>query len=145
MALSAVLAAFMLWTSWASTASTPSLSGGAQGCILLYLVAIIAAWLLAYRLRVEVDGRSLRWQVGIGLLKDSYARSEIQSANLVSTPFSIFPRVRRSGLTRMITIAPGRRGVELVLVDSRRVVLGTNDGEALIAALRATSESPVAQ
>ena len=84
-------------------------------------------------------------QVGIGLLKDSYTRSEIQAANLVSTPYSIFPRVRRSGLTRMITIAPGRRGVELVLVDGRRVVLGTNNGEALIAALGAASESPVAQ
>jgi len=140
LALSAVLAASMLWGTLDPGALSPPPSLGARTCIGLYLLGILIAWLAAYRLTIEVNAHVVRWRVGAGFLKDSYPLGEIDSAVRVTAPLSLFPRIRRMGTTRFISVAPGRRGVELALTDGRRIVLGTNDPDALIEAITAAME-----
>ena len=44
------------------------------------------------------------------------------------------------GTTRFVSVAPGRRGAELILTDARRIALGTNDAEALVQAITTALE-----
>jgi hypothetical protein len=141
MVLSAVLAAYMLWPTRRGD-TLQDAGAGAQACVLLYLLAAAAAWVLAYRMTIEVDAHALRWRIGVGILSDSYSLREIEAANLVATALSILPRMRRAGVTRLVSVAPGRRAVEILLADGCTIVLGTNDGEALIAALEASKRGP---
>ena len=135
LALSAVLAASMLWSSRDPGALSAPPSLGAQACIGLYLVAILIAWVAAYRLTIEVNAHVVRWRVGVGFLKDSYALAEIESGTVVAAPLSLLPRIRRMGATHFIAVAPGRRGVELALADGRLIVLGTSDAAGLVQAI----------
>lgn len=66
--------------------------------------------------------------------------AEIESVAVVSAPFSLLPRIRRMGTTRFVSVAPGRRGAELILTDGRRIALGTNDAEALVQAITTALE-----
>ena len=135
--LSAVVAASMLWSLLDRGAGSAPPASGAQVCIGLYLAGVVAAWLAAYRLTIEVNAYVVRWQVGVGLLRDSHSLAEIETAAVVAAPFSLLPRIRRAGSTRFISVAPGRRGVELALTDGRRIVLGANDAESLVAVISA--------
>ena len=85
---------------------------------------------LFYSFTVEISEEKLKFWFGIGVIRKTYALSEIQSTKEVENPWYYFWGVKSIPGGWFYAIAPGT-AVEIELKNGRVVQLGTNQPEKL--------------
>lgn len=109
----------------------------AEGRVLSAIV-MIGVYLLGlsmfYSLTVEVSAEELKFWFGIGLLRKTYALSEVQSTKEVKNPWYYFWGAKLIPGGWFYAIAPGT-AVEIALENGRIVQLGTDQPQALMLAI----------
>lgn len=105
----------------------------AEGRVLA-AIAMICVYLLGlgmfYSFTVEISDGRLKFWFGIGIIRKTYALSELQSTKEVDNPWYYFWGVKSIPGGWLYAIAPGT-AVEIVLNNGRIVNLGTNQPKKL--------------
>lgn len=118
----------------------PIVMGGAAraatGWVPLGITAVLlfGTLLVFGRLQIHITATEVKWHFGFGLPKFSLPLSEITSARIVASPrlYGYGIRVIPNG---MLFNVSGTKGVELVKANRQVVRLGTDEPEALLAAI----------
>jgi hypothetical protein len=119
-----------------------SLSIIAEGRMLSAIVMIgiyIFGLILFYSFTIEISEDQLKFWFGIGVIRKTYALSEIQTTNEVKNPWYYFWGVKSISGGWLYAIAPGT-AVEIELNNGRIVHLGTNQPEKLKQAIDAAKQ-----
>jgi len=83
-----------------------------------------------YSFTIEISEGKLKFWFGIGIIRKTYALSEVQSTKEVDNPWYYFWGVKSISGGWLWAIAPGT-AVEIVLKNGRIVHLGTNQPKKL--------------
>ncbi len=83
-----------------------------------------------YSFTIEISEGKLKFWFGVGIIRKTYALSEVQSTKEVETPWYYFWGVKSISGGWLWSIAPGT-AVEIVLKNGRIVHLGTNQPKKL--------------
>lgn len=99
---------------------------------LFYLIpTLIVLWLLFYNLTIEITDEAVKWSFGIGLIKGSYALSEISSVRK-QTYFPLGYGLRFRPGVRLYNVS-GTKAIALTFKNkSGEIWLGTAEPEALV-------------
>jgi hypothetical protein len=101
---------------------------------MLAAIVMICVYLLGlgmfYSFTIEISEGKLKFWFGIGIIRKTYALSEVQSTKEVDNPWYYFWGVKSISGGWLWAIAPGT-AVEIVLKNGRIVHLGTNQPKKL--------------
>jgi len=101
---------------------------------MLAAIIMICVYLLGlamfYASTIEVSGGKLKFWFGIGIVRKTFALSDIQSAKIVDVPWYYLWGVKSIPGGWYWSIAPGA-GVEIVLKNGSIVLMGTNQPKEL--------------
>ena len=96
---------------------------------------LLAGWLF-HSLTIEVGGGALRWRFGPGLISKSVGLSEIASVKIVRTNFFEGWGIHLSRFGWLYNVS-GYDAVAVTLKSGKQFALGTDEPQALCAALQA--------
>jgi hypothetical protein len=96
-------------------------------------IAVASMWIFS-TLHVEVDSNALRWYFGRGVPKFSIPLHEIQSAKVVKNSWIYGLGIHFTPSGWLYNVS-GLRAVEVTRLDGKRVRIGTDEPEALLAAI----------
>ena len=96
----------------------------------LTFVILVASAIVFSKLNVRVADGAVSWRFGLGFQEHTIPLTEIVSATVVTNPVWAGYGVRRMPNGWLYNVA-GRRAVELVLRDGRRVRVGSDEPETL--------------
>jgi hypothetical protein len=105
--------------------------------VLLLSIGIAAASIVVFsRMVVEIRDGVIRWAFGVGFPRYSLPLSEVQSAAVVTSSwiFGVGIHFIPRGILYNVW---GRKAVEITKTNGRRIRLGTDEPEALLAAILA--------
>jgi hypothetical protein len=105
--------------------------------IVLLSIGIAAASIVVFsRMVVEIRDGVIRWAFGVGFPRYSLPLSEVQSAAVVTSSwiFGVGIHFIPRGILYNVW---GRKAVEITKTNGRRIRLGTDEPEALLAAILA--------
>ena len=94
--------------------------------ICVYLIGLA----MFYSFTVEISAEKLKFWFGIGIVRKTYALSEVQSTKEIKNPWYYFWGVKSIPGGWFYAIAPGT-AVEIELRDGRIIQLGTNQPKKL--------------
>jgi hypothetical protein len=117
------------WLSRATLASAPWL-------VVSLFAILLGAFALFWRLVVEVDGRSVRATFGVGLIRKEVPLADVRRADVVRTRVWWGYGVHWTPSGWLYNVA-GRDAVRLEMKEGRAVMIGTDEPEALKAAVDA--------
>jgi hypothetical protein len=100
---------------------------------------LIVGWMFS-SMTVQVDERELRWRFGSGALSKSVPLDEIASANPVRTNFIEGWGIHLSRFGWLYNVS-GRDAVAITLKSGKRFAIGTDEPQALLAALGGAAQS----
>jgi hypothetical protein len=109
---------------------------GAGALSILPLAFCCLVLLLFGSLTVSIDDERIRLAFGLGLVHKSFALDQIKSAERVRNPWYYFWGVRWYGRGWLYNVS-GLDGVRIRLAGDREARIGTDEAEALEAAIRA--------
>lgn len=140
----ALMLALLLMTGLliAVVASAIIVEGRMLSAILMMGVYLLGLGMF-YAFTVEISGEKLKFWFGIGILRKTYALSEIQSTKEVENPWYYFWGVKSIPGGWFYAIAPGP-AVEIKFKDGRMIQLGSNQPEKLKQAID-TARQPAAK
>ena len=98
------------------------------------IVPIVIVHYIATWLTIEVSGSELRWHFGLGLWRKHVSLTEIASLARVHLPWWYGVGVKYTPRAWVYLVAPGD-GIEITLTSGKKVRIGTDDAEGLLAAL----------
>jgi hypothetical protein len=110
--------------------------------MLIVAAVLFVSALLFATLTVRVDGEAISWRFGIGLLGRRIDLAEIRSFGAVKNPWYWGFGIRWYQGGKLYNVS-GLSAVELALRSGERLRVGTDEPEALSAALRAELGDPV--
>jgi hypothetical protein len=110
--------------------------------MLIAAAVLLVSALLFATLTVRVDGEAISWRFGIGLLGRRIDLAEIRSFGAVKNPWYWGFGIRWYQGGKLYNVS-GLSAVELALRSGERLRVGTDEPEALSAALRAELGDPV--
>jgi len=119
--LTGILIAIVAWTIIAE--------GRMLSAILMTCVYLLGLGLF-YSFTVEISAKQLKFWFGIGMIRKTYALSEIQSTKVIKNPWYYFWGAKSIPGGWFYAIAPGT-AVEIGLKNGRVVQLGTDQPEKL--------------
>ena len=97
-----------------------------MGVVLLVVGLFILALASFYAFTIQiVRGKVTIW-FGFGVGRKSFAMSDIQSIEMVKTPWYYFWGIKSIPGGWLYSIAPGGQALELILIDSSKIHLGTD-------------------
>lgn len=114
-----------------------SLTGLAWPLVLVVLIVLASAVSFS-SLTIGVDDRELLWHFGLGMLRKSIPLAEITRVESATTSTFDGLGIHYTMRGWLYNVA-GRRAVLITLRDGRRLMLGTDEPERLVAALRSPS------
>ncbi len=119
--LVAVFTAFMIIPALESSSGAVIVGVGllAVGLFVLTLASF-------YSFTIQIVGGSLIFWFGFGVGRKSFAISDIQSIEIVKTPWYYFWGIKSIPGGWLYSIAPGGQALELILIDSSKIHLGTD-------------------
>jgi hypothetical protein len=105
--------------------------------IAIVSIVVVAILVFFTRLSVRVDGREVRWEFGYGFPRYALPLSEVDSARIVTNPmlYGFGIRMIPGGMLYNVS---GSAAVELVRRDQTRIRIGTDDPQALLAAIESS-------
>jgi hypothetical protein len=119
-----------------SGARTTRMAVGASTGVVLILCAVTFA-----SLTVQVDDRALTWAFGPGVFRQQVRLAEIAEAHVVRGQFLYGFGLRRFAGGWLYNVSGGS-AVEIRTTTGRRVRIGTDDPEGLVAAISAGAKIP---
>lgn len=96
-------------------------------------IAVSSMWIFS-TLRVEIDDGALCWYFGRGVPKFSIPLHDIQSARVVKNPWIYGWGIHFTPSGWLYNVS-GRTAVEVTRLNGKRVRIGTDEPDALLAAL----------
>ena len=121
----------------AAAITFPSMLFAGPLIALLATAGIVGVLALFWSLTVTVDSETVRIHFGPGLIRFSWARADILSAQAATTPWYYGWGLRFYNGGWLYNVS-GTESVELSLQGSKNVRIGTDDVEGLLAAIRAS-------
>jgi hypothetical protein len=116
-----------VFTAYVVIAGLSSSPGPVQlGIGLLVVGLFILALASFYSFTIQIVAGELTFWFGFGVGRKSFAINEIQSIDIVDTPWYYFWGIKSIPGGWLYSIAPGGEALELVLGDSKKIQLGTN-------------------
>ena len=134
LAAAAIIVVASLALTTRATGGIGALPAPALAIVGMVLVILLATAVVFSRLNVRVDNGELSWRFGLGFLEHKVPLSDIVSADVVTNPIWAGFGVRRLPNAWLYNVS-GRRAVELVTRDGRRVRIGSDEPEALLQAV----------
>jgi hypothetical protein len=125
-----------LFVTTRSTGGVNALPTAATVAVGATLVILLLTSVVFSRLTVRVGKGEISWRFGLGLLEHRIPLAEVVAATVVTNPIWSGYGVRRLSNGWLYNVA-GRRAVELVLRDGRRVRIGSDEPELLLGAITA--------
>lgn len=106
----------------------------ARRCFIPVPFLLLSGWLF-HSLTIEITGDELCWRFGPGIVAKRVRLAEIASVRVVRTNFWEGWGIHRSRFGWLYNVA-GRGAVALVLQNGKKFALGTDEPDALVAALK---------
>jgi hypothetical protein len=102
------------------------------------LVLFVAAVLIFHSLRVQVSAHEVSIQFGIGVIKKCFPIAQIRSAEQVKNKWYYGWGIRWLPGGWLYNVS-GMDAVELVMADGKKVRIGTDDPDGLLAAIESVT------
>lgn len=107
---------------------------GAPRALVVAAVVLILPLLFFCSLTTEVTDRAFRFSFGIGLISKTIPRSEIAACRVVRNPWTFGWGIHLTPRGWLYNVS-GNAAIEIDLRDGKRLRVGTDEPEALCAAL----------
>src|ERR1041385_3524173 len=121
----------VLFTLSTTKQSTPPFVWAVVGFAMV--ISIVSAWIFS-TLHVEVDDQAVRWHFGQGVPRFSLPLHGIQSGRVVNNPWYYGLGIHYTPNGWLYNVS-GDSAVEIVRLEGRRVRIGSDEPEALAAAI----------
>ena len=122
---------------------SPQTLAAAPGLVAGLFALLLGGFALFWRLVVEVDERSIRAIFGVGLIRKEVAIADVRRADLIRTRVWWGYGIHWTPSGWLYNVA-GRDAVRLEIAGERALIIGTDDPEALKAAIDAAREAQAA-
>ena len=125
--LVAVFTAFMI---------IPALESSSGAVIVGVGLLVVGLFVLTlasfYSFTIQIVGGSLTFWFGFGVSRKTIDIKQIQSIEIVKTPWYYFWRIKSIPGGWLYSIAPGCKAIELVFRDDKKFLLGTNHPDEIM-------------